>query len=103
MKTLRLHFLAILIVTGTALNAQRGLNDADRCFNENSHIINVGVGLGRYYYAASIVAGSVYHSTPAFSISYEQAYKKKLGPGYLGVGAYFGFQSSYYRYDYNNY
>ena len=72
-------------------------------FDESTHIINLGVGFGANYYSGYSGYGYGYRSSPAFSISYEQALSKKVGPGYIGVGAYFGFQtaSSTYNYYYN--
>ena len=74
-----------------------------KSFDEKTHIINLGVGFGANYYSGYSGYGYGYRSSPAFSISYEQAIPKKLGPGYLGVGAYFGFQtaSTTYNYYYN--
>jgi hypothetical protein len=85
-------------------------SDGSKCFDENTHIINVGIGFGGgNYYSSYSGSGYDYKTTPAFSISYEQAYRKKLGPGYLGIGAYLGIQNSsstynyyYYRNGYNN-
>lgn len=75
----------------------------EKCYDENSHIINVGVGFGsRSYHSIYKGAGYSYGRTPAFSLTYEQPWPKKLGPGYLGVGAYLGFQHEYYDYDYKN-
>jgi hypothetical protein len=73
----------------------------EKCFDESTHIINLGVGLGSptYHSIYSGAAGYSYGRTPAFSLSYEQAYPKKLGPGYLGIGAYLGFQHEYYKYN----
>jgi hypothetical protein len=69
------------------------------CFDENSKIINLGAGFfGSYYYLYSRSGVYSYHGTPAFSISYEQALPK-LGPGYLGVGGYFGYQKFWYRFN----
>ena len=65
-----------------------------KCFDEKTHIINLGVGFGMNYYSGYSGGWYVYRSSPAFSASYEQALPKKLGPGYLGVGAYFGFQTA---------
>lgn len=74
--------------------------DGEKCFNESTHIINLGVGLsGRSYYKGG--AFGRYSTSPAFSLSYEQPWPKKLGPGFLGVGAYVGYQTSRYRYDYD--
>jgi hypothetical protein len=72
----------------------------EKCFDENTHIINVGVGFGsRAYHSYLTIGGYSYGRTPAFSLTYEQAYPKKLGPGYLGIGAYLGFQHEYYKYN----
>lgn len=76
----------------------------EKCFDENSHIINIGVGFGsRAYRSYGAFAGSSWGRTPAISLTYEQAWPKKLGPGYLGVGAYIGFQHEYYKYNYSYY
>lgn len=76
-------------------------NDGAKCFDENTHIINIGIGFGsRTYHPYYKGNGYSYGRTPAFSLTYEQAYPKKLGPGYLGVGAYLGYQYEYYKYDY---
>lgn len=81
-------------------NKNNSAGDGSKCFNESTKIINLGLGfLGAGYYKYSRGFGYTYKSTPAFSISYEQAIPKKLGPGYLGVGAYFGYKSENYRYD----
>ena len=76
----------------------------EKCFNENTHIINLGVGFGNPSYHSVYYGGKGYRygQTPAFSFTYEQALPKKVGPGSLGLGAYFGFQHEYYDYDYNN-
>jgi hypothetical protein len=75
------------------------LQDGSKAFDENSKILNTGVGLASGYYRSFRGAGYVYKNSPAFSISYEQALPKKLGPGYLGLGAYLGYQSASSRYD----
>lgn len=67
-----------------------------QCFDENTRIINVGLGIG----GANYYVGGGYTKSPAFSISYEQPWSKKLGPGFLGIGAYFGYQNAHYRNDY---
>ncbi len=76
----------------------------EKCFDESTHIINLGVGFGNPSYHSVYRGGKGYKygQTPAFSLTYEQALPKKLGPGYLGLGAYLGFQHEYYEYDYNN-
>lgn len=73
----------------------------EKCFNESTHIINIGAGFGsRSYHNIYLGGGYSYGRTPALSLTYEQAYPKKLGPGYLGIGAYLGYQGEYYKYDY---
>lgn len=75
----------------------------EKCFNESTHIINIGVGLGgRSYHTVYGLVGQDYGRTPAFSLTYEQAWPKKLGPGFLGVGAYLGYQREHYYYDYDH-
>lgn len=74
----------------------------EKCFDESTHIINIGVGFGSRAYHSLYLGGAYrYGRTPAFSLTYEQPWKQKLGPGYLGVGAYLGFQHEYYEYDYD--
>lgn len=77
----------------------------EKCFDENTHIINIGIGFGSRSYHAIFrgAAGYSYGRTPLFNLTYEQPWKQKLGPGYLGVGAYLGFQREYYEYDYSYY
>jgi hypothetical protein len=77
-----------------------------KCFNEASHVINLGVGFGGVsYYDFGRSGAYTYKTSPALSISYEQSLPKKTGPGFIGLGTYFGYQSAYYRYNdfyYNN-
>jgi hypothetical protein len=87
MKTITKVFLAALL----ALSGNFVIAQDEKAFNENTHIINLGVGLGTRYYGG-VLGSAAYRSTPAISLSYEQAYKKKLGPGFLGIGAYLGYQ-----------
>ena len=75
-------------------------DDGSKSFDEKTHIINLGVGFGMNYYGGYAGNGYNYRSSPAFSISYEQAIPKKLGPGYLGIGAYLGFQTANTTYNY---
>lgn len=76
-------------------------SNGEGCFDANTHILNIGIGFGGgNYYSAYSGFGYSYRVSPAFSLTYEQAYPKKLGPGYLGLGAYLGFQTSSSTYDY---
>ncbi|MBA2612624.1 MAG: hypothetical protein H0U95_11670 [Bacteroidetes bacterium] len=81
-------------------NTLSGSGNGSACFNESSHVLNVGIGFGtRGYYHYTRGYGYSYHSGPMFSLSYEQALPKKIGPGYLGVGAYLGYQHAYLEFD----
>jgi len=70
----------------------------EKCYDENTHIINLGIGFGgaRSY---STRYGTGYNRTPVMSLSYEQPWPQRIGPGFLGVGAYFGYQHADYRYN----
>jgi hypothetical protein len=109
---------AIIILAGSGLIAMAGepfelkktttvkkiYGDGGQCFDESTRIINVGVGLAASrYYSSYRGRGYSHRSSPAFSLSYEQALME-LGPGYLGIGAYTGFHTFYsrYQYYYNN-
>lgn len=73
-----------------------------KCFDENTRLLNVGVGIGGVrYYGFSRGGGYSYSSSPAISITYEQPWSKRVGPGYLGVGGYLGFKTARTRYEYN--
>ncbi len=111
MKKIKLLSLSTLFLTSSLLIAQSAdkktnlyatASDGGKCFDENTHVLNVGIGFGGgnyYHYGRGF--GYTYRSSPAFSLTYEQAYKKPLGPGYLGIGAYLGYQTAYYQF--NNY
>ncbi len=99
--------LAALLIVLSNINAQDNkkknsspAQQGDKCFNENTHIINAGIGFGggNYYNFGKHGAYS-YRVSPAFSLSYEQCLPKKAGPGFIGLGAYLGFQSATYRYN----
>ena len=75
-------------------------SDDSKCFDGTTKILNLGVGFrGFNYYRAYKGSGWSYHATPAISLSYEQALSNKIGPGYVGVGGYFGFQTSNAQFD----
>ncbi|MDF2438021.1 MAG: hypothetical protein K0Q95_2397 [Bacteroidota bacterium] len=78
-------------------------NSGTKCFNENTKVLNAGVGFGSGYYRSYKGAGYVNRTSPAINLSYEQALPKKLGPGYLGLGAYLAYQSSRSRYNNSKY
>src|SRR5437868_6171868 len=65
--------------------------EGGKCFNESTKVLNIGIGFfGGNYYSYRGSGAYVYRTSPAFSISYEQALSKKVGPGYLGLGGYLG-------------
>lgn len=120
MKKIIYLFFVLLILGSKQINAQNKKNTSSNssksssshnasgagCFDGSSKILNVGIGIGGrgYYNYNRGYSGSKYRSSPAFGISYEQALKEKVGPGFLGIGAYLGYQSAYWQYDwdYNN-
>jgi hypothetical protein len=70
-------------------------DSGSKCFDENSKVLNIGLGFASAaYYRTYKGHGYSYRSSPAFSMTYEQALRQKLGPGYLGIGAYLGYQSA---------
>lgn len=72
-------------------------NSGEKCFDEGTHLIGVGAGFGGF--RSFHHAGGSYSRTPTMFVNYEQPWKDRLGPGYLGIGAYVGFQHSSYRYN----
>lgn len=68
----------------------------EKCFNESTHLINLGIGIGGGSYYSAVGYDS-YSRSPALSITYEQPWSQKLGPGFLGVGGYLGYQNAHYR------
>ncbi len=95
---------SILHVDNTINRIAQNSGSAEKCFDENTHIINLGAGFGSVgYYRAYRGVGYDYGATPAISLTYEQPLRNKVGPGYIGVGAYFGFQHIHSRYDYYGY
>ena len=114
MKTIKFFIclLAIIIAVNTASAQTNKINtnqkktepvsDGSNCYDGSSKILNLGVGFGGFnYYRSYKGSGYSYHSTPAISLSYEQALPKKIGPGYIGVGGYLGFQTSSAKYNYD--
>ncbi|HTA63092.1 MAG TPA: hypothetical protein VK835_11580 [Bacteroidia bacterium] len=98
MKNKLILFIAIVLVgLTTTSNAQ------ERCFNEGTSALNLGVGFGNtvaygggvyaYGYAPSVAI------SPAFTASYEYGIKH-VGIGIIGAGLELGFQGS--RDSYNN-
>jgi hypothetical protein len=108
MKKIISVFTAILVFLSLTITAQNKKNkntsssagDGSKCFGAGTKVINLGVGfLGAGYYRYNRGHGYSYRSSPAFSLSYEQGLPSKLGPGYLGLGAYLGYKTASYRYD----
>ena len=109
--------VSIIILAGSVLTSYasdpndhsllslKPLSDGGQCFDESSHIINLGFGFGGVsYYRGYRGTGYDYGRSPAFSLSYEQPWREKVGPGFLGLGVYAGFQtehSNYRGYYYN--
>jgi len=78
------------------------LNAQEKCFNEGTSALNLGVGFGNtvtygvyaygYGYAPSVAI------SPAFTASYEYGIKH-VGIGIIGAGLEFGFQTSHDNYN----
>jgi hypothetical protein len=94
-RSLLILFTIAASVFANTANAQ--------CYDENTHLINLGIGFGNSYYKFSRVRGYEFGRTPIFNLSYEQPLKNKVGPGYIGVGAYLSFQHAHQRYTYPDY
>lgn len=110
MKKTLLFVLALILVSVITNANENPSNDLMKlrkrpladgsCFDENTRLLSFGLGVGGFgYYRSSFGGDYVYSSSPTFLASYEQAYPKKLGPGYLGIGAVVGFKTAHSRYD----
>jgi hypothetical protein len=109
MKNRGYIILAGALIFSLAFNAQNqkkknsiseSSSSGGKAFNESTKVINVGVGfLGAYYYRYNRGQGYSYRQSPAFNLSYEQGIGRKTGPGVIGVGLYFGYQSARWQYD----
>jgi hypothetical protein len=95
---------ALLALTAAAQPVKKNKTESNsgsgsKCFDESSKIIGVGLGFwGSGYYRYGKNGAYTYRSSPAFCLTYEQSLPK-LGPGYLGLGAYFGYKTASYKYD----
>ena len=69
-------------------------------FQVGTNAINVGVGLGGYYYGYDTSTQS-----PVFSVSYERGIWEMPGPGVISLGGYLGYKRFSYDevvYDYSS-
>lgn len=73
------------------LLATRAAAQTDTIINQQSIVVQAGVGLGGYGYAN----GS---GLPLLNVSFEKGLPQRLGPGYVGVGGYLGYKTSTYKY-----
>lgn len=116
-KKLQMLFLGLFSAVFTVNTAKsieskqtQSGSDGEKCFNETSHLISVGIGLGRDYYIS--INGTSWKS-PNFNVTYEFPWSQRIGPGYLGVGGYLSYQNEhdrnyygsgyYYQHDWNYY
>lgn len=113
MKQTTLMLVGTLLLSAFCLPAQANKTkfsasvvESSKAFEPGTKVLNLGIGFGaRNYYNYSNGRGWSHRTYPAFSLSYEQALNKPVGPGLLGLGAYLGYQRSVTRYDdyyYNN-
>lgn len=110
MKTKILNTIFLLLVLSSGIKAYEALaikeinllnnESVVKCYDENTRILNFGIGLnGRSYYSG--IGSNTYSKSPTFSLTYEKASPKKYGPGYLGVGAYVGYDNARYQNTYD--
>jgi len=78
-------------------------NSGAKCFDENSRLLNIGLGFGYSYYSYPSGNGVSTRNLPTISVSYEQPWKQRLGPGFMGVGGYLALKNSSYKYDYSDF
>jgi hypothetical protein len=77
-----------LFIPFTSVNAQ--------LFDEGDKVVSFGVGFGATYY----VLGSAYSTTlPPLFVAGDYCFREDLGPGNLGLGAYFGISGYKSNYD----
>ena len=104
MNTMKKSFvLLVAIVGGMLSNPAFAQSGGGKCYDENTHIINLGVGFGNSYYKFNNRTGYEFGRTPVFLLSYEQPLRNKVGPGYIGVGGLFAFQNAHERFNYDYY
>lgn len=84
-----------ITIAGNESESLKSSSSGEKCFDENTHLINAGISFGGVGYYKYPGVGT-YRRSPIFNVSYEQPWKQRLGPGYLGVGAYVSYQSQYY-------
>ena len=78
------------------------LNKDGKCFDENTRVINVGIGLGYSYYSYNTGPGSSVNNLPTISVSYEQPWSKRFGPGLMGIGGYLAYKGSSWKQEYSD-
>jgi hypothetical protein len=78
-------------------------NSGAKCFDGNSRLLNIGLGFGYTYYTYPSGSGVSTRNLPTISVSYEQPWKERLGPGFLGVGGYLAMKNSSYKADYTDF
>src|SRR6478609_2717109 len=88
--------------TAKLLFRSQAPNSGKKCFDESSRVLNIGIGFGYSYYNYSSGTGVTTRNLPTFSISYEQPWKKRFGPGLMGVGGYFAYKTSTWKSEYND-
>lgn len=77
-------------------------NGGAKCFDESTRVINVGIGFGYSYYDYTTGQGITVRNLPTISVSYEQPWTKRFGPGLMGVGGYLAFKASSWKNNYND-
>ncbi len=95
-KTLLLFATAALFSLASTAQAQD-----EKCFNEGTSAINLGVGVVNTLSYNSGLVGGYYGASPAFTPAFTASYEygiKHVGIGIIGAGLEFGFQGTHYNY-----
>lgn len=98
--------LVIAVVSGLLVNsayAQKSSGSGGKCYDENTHLLTLGLGFGNAYYKFNHRTGYEFGRTPVFLLGYEQPLRNKVGPGFIGIGGVFAYQNAHERYDYDYY
>jgi hypothetical protein len=90
MKRKMLLLVATTVLGITNINAQE-----ERCFNEGTSAINIGIGVGNTISYSNVYGSAIF--APAFTASYEYGIKH-VGIGIIGAGLEFGYQGTHYNY-----
>jgi len=74
-------------------------NTQAQTFEKGNNVLNLTVGFGSFYWS-----GTGYSASPGFAASFEHCFWDNLinGDFSIGIGGFFGFQTSKYEYNYGS-